>query len=131
MPARDGDQYLLRLGQTPKLFAVETVVSEAAMQKGLSGRKNAPKPGHGMLFIFPDLKRQSMWMPDMGFPLDIVWLDENMMVVHVTKDAQPCPSRSECPNHSSRFMAKYAIEMATGQAEIYGFLPGLMMSVVS
>lgn len=131
MPARDGDVYTLRLGQTPKLFIVETVVSEPALQKGLSGRKKAPKAGHGMLFVFPELKRQSMWMPDMAFPLDIVWLDENMMVTHIVKDATPCSSRADCPHYSSRFMAKYAIEMAAGQAEIYGFTPGVVLSVAS
>ncbi len=83
-----------------------------------------------MLFIFPDLKRRSMWMPDMAFPLDIVWLDENLTVVHVVEGAVPCPNRSDCPHYSSRFMAKYAIEMAAGEAGRYGFVPGVSLSVV-
>jgi uncharacterized membrane protein (UPF0127 family) len=131
MPARDGDTYTLRLGRGPKLFVVETVVSPQALQKGLSGRKKAPAAGHGMLFVFPDLAKQSMWMPDMAFPLDIVWLDENLTVVHITEGATPCPSRDACPHHSSRFMVKYAIEMSAGQAGLYGFLPGVQLSVVS
>lgn len=129
MPARDGDRYTLRLGQTYKLFRVETAVSSEALKKGLSGRKRL-NSGHGMLFVFPELKRQSMWMPDMHFPLDIVWLDEHLAVVHVTEGAVPCASRDECPSHSSRFLAKYAIEMTAGEAGRYGFAPGLQLSVV-
>lgn len=131
MPARNGDVYALRLGQTPKLFIVECAVTPEARIKGLSGRE-ALKPGHGMLFIFDTLAHQGMWMPDMRFPLDIVWLDENLAVVHVTEGAQPCPQpaqQSNCPTHNSKFKANYAIEMTAGQAGIYGFAPGLQLSV--
>lgn len=131
MPARDGDVYALRLGQTPKLFIVTCAVSAEAKARGLSGRPGLP-PGHGMFFIFDDYTIQGMWMPDMRFPLDIVWLDDTLRVIHLTEDAQPCPQPSlpsNCPTHSSRFRAKYAIEMTAGEAGRYGFVPGLQLSV--
>jgi uncharacterized membrane protein (UPF0127 family) len=129
MVARDGDRYTLRLGNGYKLFRVEVVVSPEALARGLSFRDRL-EAGHGMLFIFPDLKVQSMWMPDMKFPLDIVWLDENLTVVHITENAPPCPSRLQCPPYSSKFMAKYAIEMTAGQARSYGFSEGMELRVV-
>ena len=130
MPARNGDVYALRLGGTPKLFRVECVVTAEARARGLSGR-DPLKPGHGMLFLFDQLDTQQMWMPDMKFPLDIVWLDENLMVVHVTEYAPPCedPTGVTCAMYSSKFRVKYAIEMTAGQAGIYGFAPGLQLSV--
>lgn len=131
MPARDGDVYALRLASSPKLFKVQCAVSAEARARGLSGREALP-PGHGMLFLFDDLAVQGMWMPDMRFPLDIVWLDENLTVVHITENTKPCPQPSlpeNCPTHSSRFRAKYAIEMTAGQAGIYGFVQGLQLSV--
>ncbi len=129
MPAKDGERYTLRLGQTYRLFRVETVVSSEALRRGLSGR--APlDPGHGMLFLFPDLKKQTMWMVGMRFPLDIVWLDENLRVVHVVEGAPPCPSQADCPTYGSRFLAKYAIEMTAGEAGRYGFAAGLQLSVM-
>ena len=129
MPAKDGERYTLRLGQTYKLFRVETAVSSEALARGLSGR--APlDSGHGMLFLFPGLKIQSMWMIRMRFPLDIVWLDENLRVVHVVEGAPPCASETNCPTYGSRFLAKYAIEMTAGEAGRYGFAPGLQLSVV-
>jgi uncharacterized membrane protein (UPF0127 family) len=130
MAVRDGDKYTLRLGNTYALFRVEVAVTPEALAQGLSGRAKLD-PGHGMLFIFPELKQQSMWMPDMRFPLDIVWLDENMTVVHITENAPPCPSRAQCPAYGSKFMAKYAIEMTAGQARSYGFTEGIALRVLS
>jgi uncharacterized membrane protein (UPF0127 family) len=129
MPAKDGDVYLLRLSSTGKTFQVECVVSAAALQKGLSGRKSL-KTGTGMLFIFPMLDKQSMWMPDMRFPLDIVWLDESLSVVHITYGLEPCVSRKKCPSSSSVYASKYAIEMPKGDALRYGFSVGASLTVV-
>lgn len=130
MPAADGDRYMLRVGKGSRtLFSVETVVSEAARVQGLSGRPSLPE-GHGMLFIFDMLSRQGMWMHKMKFPLDIVWLDEQLTVVHITRDAPPCASVANCPTYSSVKRVKYAIEMRAGEADAYGFREGLALSVV-
>ncbi len=98
--------------------------------RGLSGR-DPLKPGTGMLFIFDDLSFQSMWMPEMRFPLDIIWLDENLSVVHITEGCPPCPDvRPEnCPSYESKYRVKYAIEVVAGQAAIYGFTQGIKLSV--
>ena len=128
MPARDGDVYTLLLSSTGKLFTVECVVSPPKLAQGLSGRKNLPT-GTGMLFIFENLERHTMWMPDMNFPLDIVWLDETMSVVNISYGLQPCPDRNNCPQSSSVYMSKYAIEMNAGEAAIYGFMNGTQTTV--
>jgi len=128
MPAKDGDTYTLNLGSTGKTFQVECVVTPEALNKGLSGRKSLAS-GTGMLFIFQSLAMQSMWMPDMNFPLDIVWLDENLSVVHITYGLQPCTTRTSCPNSSSVYESKYAIEMPHGDANKYGFTGGMNLFV--
>ncbi len=128
MPARDGDRYTLAIKGSSQTLQVETVVSPAATAKGLSGRPALP-PGHGMFFVFEDLARQGMWMPDMRFPLDIVWLDETLTVSHITYNAPPCPSRAKCPTHSSVRKAKYAIELTAGQAAALGLQAGSHLSV--
>ncbi len=128
---KDGATYTFRVPsgkQGGTVFHVEAVVSPAALQRGLSGRPLLPA-GHGMLFVFPNVQRQSMWMPDMRFPLDIAWLDENFAVVHLTRNATPCPSRRECPSYGSEKPVKYAIEMGAGDAEAYGFRPGVLLSL--
>lgn len=129
MPARDGDLYTLILPTKPKrTFRVEVVASPEALRQGLSGRKSLAS-GHGMFFIFPTLDRHSMWMPDMSFPLDIVWLDENLVVANINLAAIPCQSKLNCPSYLSEKMVKYAIEMPAGDAVKYGFQVGLQISI--
>jgi uncharacterized membrane protein (UPF0127 family) len=127
MPAKDGDKYTLLISSTGKLFHVETVVSGVALRKGLSGRKELKK-GTGMLFIFETLDRHTMWMPDMHFPLDVVWLDETLSVVNISYGLQPCPPGGDCPSSSSVYMCKYALEMNAGEAAIYGFMNGTQLT---
>ena len=128
MPARDGDLYTLILSSNNKTFKVETVVSPQAIERGLSGRESLAS-GTGMLFIFSSLQKQSMWMPDMNFPLDVVWLDETLSVVNISYGLQPCPSRERCPGASSVYHSKYAIEMPQGDATKYGFTQGISLTV--
>jgi uncharacterized membrane protein (UPF0127 family) len=133
MPAKDGDTYTLLLSSSGKLFKVECAVSPQALAKGLSGRDKLAN-GTGMLFIFNDLAKQSMWMPDMKMPLDVVWLDETLSVVNITYGLVPCspnlPSEC-CKSYSSVYLCKYAIEMNAGDAAIYGFMNGTQMRVAS
>jgi uncharacterized membrane protein (UPF0127 family) len=130
MPIKDRDIFTLRLGKGSRAtFQVEVVVSPAAIVQGLSGRPSLEE-GAGMLFIFENVARQSMWMIDMKFPLDIVWLDENLMVVHITYNTPPCPNAQNCVSYSSVRRVKYAIEMTAGSAEAYGFKKELQLLVV-
>jgi uncharacterized protein len=57
--------------------------------RGLSGRPGL-KPGHGMLFVFDRPQPISIWMKDMRFSLDIVWIREGR-IVHIEKQAPPLP----------------------------------------
>lgn len=128
MPARDDDKYTLLLSSTGKLFEVECVVSPVRLARGLSGRPSLAK-GTGMLFIFDTLERQKMWMPDMNFPLDVVWLDETLSVIHISYGLQPCKDGASCPSTNSVYHCKYAIEMNEGEAAIYGFMNGTQLTV--
>jgi uncharacterized membrane protein (UPF0127 family) len=130
MSIKDGDRFTLRVGKGSRtVFEVEIVISDEAIRRGLSGRPSLPV-GHGMLFVFGSVARQGMWMIEMKFPLDIVWLDETLTVVHIVKDCPPCSDASRCPSYSSAYRVKYAIEMTAGQADKYGFSVGKQLFVV-
>ena len=49
---------------------------------------------------------------------------------NISYGSQPCPDKGNCPNISSVYMAKYAIEMNEGEAAIYGFMNGTQLTVV-
>lgn len=58
---------------------VELATTSAAIKKGLSGRP-ALDPNLGLLFIFPQPAIYQFWMPEMHFPIDIIWIDEGRVV---------------------------------------------------
>jgi hypothetical protein len=69
-----------------------TVVAELARQPeeqilGLSNRP-ALAPGRGMLFLYERPQPVGIWMKDMRFPLDILWIREGR-IVKIEKDAPP------------------------------------------
>lgn len=85
-------------------------------QKGLSGRANL-KSGHGMLFVFDTPDTHGIWMKDMKFPIDIVWLDESKRVVSIEKSVSP-DSYPEIFKPTEPSL--YVIELNSGASHGYG-----------
>jgi hypothetical protein len=80
---------------------------------GLSGFSRLDY-NQGMLFVFPDSQMRSVWMKDMDFNIDVIWLDENKIVVDFTKDL---PLDSYPETYSSQVPIKYFIEVRSGWIE--------------
>ncbi len=78
-------QYVEIGGQKVK---VELARTSEEQEQGLSGRKSLGDD-EGMLFIFEKPSKYSFWMPKMNFPIDIIWLDENLHIVFIKKNATP------------------------------------------
>jgi len=72
-------------GQT---IAVDVADDEAERKAGLGGRQSLDE-GTGMLFIFDSNDRQGIWMKDMEFPIDVIWLSADKKIVHIESDMQP------------------------------------------
>lgn len=91
------------------------------LERGLSGTKSLPD-GHAMLFVFPNDDKWAIWMKDMNYPIDIVWLDKDKKIVHLVKDAQPSsyPDTRFVPQTDSR----YVIELPSGTIERTGITLG-------
>ena len=74
-----------------------------------------------MLFVSEQSSRQSFWMKDMKFPIDIIWLDSNGTVVHIEHTLQPCisvlnPAASirNCPIYTPDKDSQYVLETIAG-----------------
>ncbi len=70
------------------IFNVEPVVTKEERVRGLSGREYLPQDTV-MLFIFDNEDYHGIWMKDMHFSIDIVWLDKEKKVVGYKKGASP------------------------------------------
>lgn len=96
------------------VFSAQVASTDEKRNKGLSGR-----PGLGaeeaMLFVFDSDSKWSIWMKDMHFPIDIVWLDKNKQVVYIVKNAPPdsYPGQTFVPAEDAR----YVLEFVAGTVE--------------
>ena len=104
---------VLTIGQTR--IPVEVVSSDTAVRKGLSGRASLADSA-GMLFLFnaPDYYR--FWMPDMRFPIDIIWMRDDRVVdisENVSNEFDPQNPRYYIPKEK----AQYVLEVNAGFAQ--------------
>lgn len=108
-----------------RTFVLELVAEPATREKGLGGRESIPEDG-GMLFSFPDSAVRQFVMRDCLVPIDIIFLDADGLIVAMHHMPLDEPRReAETANeyerrlkrYSSRFNARYAIEIRGGLLE--------------
>ena len=80
-----------------------------------------------MLFIFEEERKASFWMKDMLIPLDMVWINKDFKVVHITKDIFPCEP-DYCPSVTPPENVKYVLEVNAGVSDEIGLLVGDVLS---
>lgn len=98
------------IGET--VIPVELATTTAAREKGLSGRVSLA-PDKGMLFVFEKAAIYRFWMPDMHFPLDMIWIDQGR-VVDISADV-PITFDPRNPRfYSPRKPARYVLEVNAG-----------------
>lgn len=71
-----------------KVVSARVADTDATRMKGLSGTSSLGESG-GMLFVFDTPGRWGMWMKDMKYNLDIVWMDSNKKIVYIVRDIAP------------------------------------------
>lgn len=106
-------------------WPVELALTGEQQAQGLSGRAELAA-GAGMLFVWNQESRRSFWMPDMNFPLDMVWLNGDCAVTHITRDAPPqAPGQSQAdlPRYTVD-QVQYVLEINAGEAERHGIKVG-------
>jgi len=100
----DGHAFRLEIADTPEERA------QGYMYRSRVGSDE------GMLFIFPDFTFHSFWMKNCLVSLDIVWLSDDLSIVHLERDVPPC-RRDPCPGYSPMSKARYVLEIASGMAK--------------
>lgn len=69
-------------------IAVSIADEPAEHQHGLSGVESL-KEFEGKLFIFPVEDYYGMWMKDMLISLDIIWINNDLKIVHIEENLSP------------------------------------------
>ncbi|MFZ5424348.1 MAG: DUF192 domain-containing protein [Patescibacteria group bacterium] len=99
---------------------VEIADTPAKRARGLMFRTDLAD-NEGMIFIFPMAYKQSFWMANTKIPLDIVWINENMEIVHINANTPPCQKtgnlKAYCTTYKTDTAAKYVLEVNGGWME--------------
>jgi len=110
----------IQLSLGSAIFDIEIAATKKARQRGLSGRENLVS-NTGMLFVFEEPDFHAIWMKDMNFPIDIIWLDDQFIVVDLATNVS---SESFPATFKPRLPAWYVLEISAGMAEQYGIKIG-------
>ncbi len=70
-----------------------------------------------MLFNFDYDAEHGIWMKNMVFPIDVVWLDSKMHIVHIERNIQPCMKTFGCRTYYARKKNRFVIEFKAGTAK--------------
>ncbi len=96
-----------------KTYSVEIADTNTERQRGLSLHTPLLE-NQGMLFVFNQDDFHGFWMKDMLFPIDILWIDSNLKVVHIEKHVSPETfPKVFYPTSKSR----YVLEISSGQVD--------------
>ncbi|HET8581238.1 MAG TPA: DUF192 domain-containing protein [Candidatus Paceibacterota bacterium] len=113
----------ITVGSTAVYVRVATTSAEWA--RGLSGTLPLPAD-QGMLFEFDHDDFWHIWMKDMTYPLDILWLADDGAIIHiaagVAPDTYPQQFTSEQP-------ARMVLELPAGFVEKHGVAAGQFVTV--
>lgn len=96
----------VRLGEG--VFETRVARTSTEIEQGLSGTSPLLK-NQALLFDFPNEALWGIWMKDMSYPIDIVWLDADKKVIHIVTDAQPSsyPSTTYRPAEAARYVIEF------------------------
>ncbi len=109
----------MHIGEMPLL--VEIANSSDERTQGLSGRSKLERID-GMLFVYPESDYHRIWMKDMNFPIDIIWIDEELKVINIEENVHP----DTYPNSFKPDRpARYVVETNVRFSDTFGLRPGL------
>ncbi len=99
-------------GETIHVSVADTM---STREKGLSGRPGLADD-EGMLFVFPEDGNYAIWMKDMRFSIDIVWISAEGTVVYMAQNVSP---DTYPKNFVSETPARYVLELPAGYAQVH------------
>lgn len=103
---------------------VEVAGTRESLIKGLSGRESIGSDG--LLMVFATEGKHGIWMKDMNFAIDILWLDGYGRVVFIEEDVSPDTFPDVFrPDVESRFV----LEVDAGRVERENWRVGSVLSI--
>jgi hypothetical protein len=92
------------------IFKINIASTKDSRERGLSG-KSELGPDKALLMVFPSEDKWGIWMKDMNFPIDIIWLNKDKQVVYIVKNA---PFDDQTTIYKPEKPALYVVELPAG-----------------
>ncbi len=96
------------------VFHSRIAMNDADRKQGLSGLDKLPVD-QALIMAYPSDGQWSIWMKDMNFPIDIIWLNSDKKVVYIVKNATPEDSTNTV--FTPTVPARYVVEVAAGTVD--------------
>jgi uncharacterized membrane protein (UPF0127 family) len=107
------------------VFKAEAPESQAEFDKGLGGRP-CILSDEAMIFPFTRPGQYAFWMKDMKFPIDILWISANHIVVAEKINLQPSTYPKKYANPAS-LPAEYVLEIKANLTKQLNIKPGTIV----
>ncbi len=92
-----------------KQISVEIADTKEAWTRGLMFHSPL-KDNEGMLFVYDIEGYYGIWMPNMSYSIDILWIDKSGKIVNIVRHAEPCKSMP-CQSWKPSVPASYVLEL--------------------
>ncbi len=86
---------------------------------------------HCMLFDFHGKGKYGIWMHNMRFPIDVLWVGSDMSIVDTLSSAKRCGNILRCRTYKPSSPARYVIELPSGYIAERGIAAGMKISIDS
>ncbi|MBI4895567.1 MAG: DUF192 domain-containing protein [Candidatus Aenigmarchaeota archaeon] len=74
------------------------------------------KDNEGMLFVYDRESYYGIWMPNMSFSIDIIWMNNDGKIVNIVRNAEPCKSMP-CQSWRTSVPASYVLELKANSTQ--------------
>ncbi len=112
---RTGILKIIRQSGPPAVFSVEIAESLNQRLRGLAYREDIAE-NHGMLFDFEEDTVMSMWMKNVPFPLDMVFINREGVIFHIVRNTEPYSETV----HSSPWPGRFVLCVPAGSVSRLG-----------
>jgi uncharacterized protein len=116
------------------VLEVQIADTDPRRARGLMFQEQLPLD-EGMLLVFDDPKKVSIWMLNMQFPIDAIWIDGEGKVVFIEKNIPPCKSAIDtvtCQSYKgSGKDTKYILEVTSGFVDQFNIGTDSILEIIS
>jgi len=116
------------------VLEVQIADTDPRRARGLMFQEQLPLD-EGMLLVFDDPNRVSIWMLNVQFPIDAIWIDAEGKVVFIEKNIPPCKTALEtvtCESYKGGGQdANYILEVTSGFVDQFNISTDSILEIIS